>query len=155
MKKVRYFYLAGKETGYVIVPFGRRGAARILKPKRQGGAPDPGRRSRSRSPIRAKFKRLDFAARIAPSGSPEAADQIAQTAERRAKQAEVSRSRSGVASATGVRVRAAAGRPAGASQKSGGGGMVRPQCSSCVGSRKRSGSSRSRQYLLRLSSPHP
>ena len=42
LRNVRYFYLAGKESGYVVVPFGRRGAARILKPKRQAGAPDPG-----------------------------------------------------------------------------------------------------------------
>jgi hypothetical protein len=77
MKKVRYFYLAGKETGYVVVPFGRRGAARILKPKRQGGAPDPGPTLAVEIAHRAKFRRLDFAARIAPSGSPEAAEQIA------------------------------------------------------------------------------
>jgi hypothetical protein len=77
MKKVRYFYLAGKETGYVVVPFGRRGAARILKPKRQGGSPDPGPTLAVEIAHRAKFKRLDFAARIAPSGSPEAAEQIA------------------------------------------------------------------------------
>jgi hypothetical protein len=78
MKRVRYFYLAGKETGYVVVPFGRRGAARILKPRRQGGAPDPGPTLAVEIAHRAKFKRLDFAARIAPSGSPEAAEQIAQ-----------------------------------------------------------------------------
>jgi hypothetical protein len=77
LKNVRYFYLAGKETGYVVVPFGRRGAARILKPKRQGGAPDPGPTLAVELAHRAKFKRLDFAVRMAPSGSPEAAEQIA------------------------------------------------------------------------------
>jgi hypothetical protein len=77
LRNVRYFYLAGKETGYVVVPFGRRGAARILKPKRQGGAPDPGPTLAVELAHRAKFKRLDFAVRIAPSGSPEAAAQIA------------------------------------------------------------------------------
>jgi hypothetical protein len=78
LRNVRYFYVAGKETGYVVVPFGRRGAARILKPKRQGGAPDPGPTLAVELAHRAKFRRLDFAVRIAPSGTPEAAEQIAQ-----------------------------------------------------------------------------
>jgi hypothetical protein len=77
LRNVRYFYLAGKESGYVVVPFGRRGAGRILKPKRQAGAPDPGPTLAIELAHRSKFKRLDFAVRIAPVGSAEAAEQTA------------------------------------------------------------------------------
>jgi hypothetical protein len=77
LRNVRYFYVAGKESGYVVLPFGRRGAARILKPKRQAGAPDPGPTLAIELAHRAKFKRLDFAARVAPAASPEAAEQVA------------------------------------------------------------------------------
>lgn len=77
LRNVRYFYLTGKESGYVVVPFGRRGAARILKPKRQAGAPDPGPTLAIALAHRAKFKRLDFAVRIAPANNPAAAEQLA------------------------------------------------------------------------------
>ena len=79
LRNVRYFYMAGKESGYVIVPFGRRGAAgHILRPKRQAAAPDPGPTLAVALANRDKFRRLDFAVRIAPAGSPQAAEQLAQ-----------------------------------------------------------------------------
>jgi hypothetical protein len=77
MRNVRYFYIAGKESGYVVLPFGRRGAAHILKPKRQAGSPDPGPTLAVELAHRSKFKRLDFAVRIAPAVNAAAADQVA------------------------------------------------------------------------------
>ena len=44
LRDVVYFYLAGEETGYVVVPIGQRprATAHILKPRAQSSAPRPG-----------------------------------------------------------------------------------------------------------------
>jgi hypothetical protein len=81
MRNVRYFYLAGKEAGYVVLPFGRRGAAHVLRPKPQGGAPDPGPTLAVQLAARSNFKRLDFAVRIAPAINAAAAEQVATALE--------------------------------------------------------------------------
>ena len=80
LRKVAYFYLAGKESGYVMVPIGarKRGVARIVRPKRQAAAPEAGPTLTIELAHRAKFKRLEFAARIAPASSPEHADRVAK-----------------------------------------------------------------------------
>ena len=79
MRNVAYFYLAGEEGGYVVVPGGRRrGSAHIFKPKRTGGLPKPGPTLAVALADRAKFKRLDFAAHIAPASSAQHADAVAR-----------------------------------------------------------------------------
>jgi hypothetical protein len=79
LRNVAYFYLAGRESGYVMVPMSRkRGRARIIRPKRQAAAPEAGPTLAIELIHRKKFKRLDFAARIAPATSPEHADQVAK-----------------------------------------------------------------------------
>ena len=59
LKNVRYFYLAGKETDTSLFR-SIVGARRILKPKRQAGAPDPGTdaRGRARPPRQVQAARL-------------------------------------------------------------------------------------------------
>jgi hypothetical protein len=80
LRNVAYFYLAGKETGYVVVPVGgrRRGRARTVRPKRQAAAPEPGPTLAIELTHRRKFKRLEFAAKIAPATSPDHADRVAK-----------------------------------------------------------------------------
>jgi hypothetical protein len=80
LRKVAYFYLAGKESGYVMVPVGARknGVARIVRPKRQAAAPEAGPTLVIELAHLAKFKQLEFAARIAPASNPEHADRVAK-----------------------------------------------------------------------------
>jgi hypothetical protein len=79
MRNVAYFYLAGSEAGYVVVPVGRRrGTARIVRPKAQASAPVPGPTLAIALVQRNKFKRLDFSVRIAPASSAEHADRVAR-----------------------------------------------------------------------------
>jgi hypothetical protein len=79
MRNVAYFYLAGSEGGYVVVPFGRRhGTARIVRPKAQAAAPVPGPTLAVALVRGRKFKRLDFAVRIAPAASADHADRVAR-----------------------------------------------------------------------------
>jgi hypothetical protein len=79
LRKTAYFYLAGKEGGYVVVPVGRRrGAAHIVQPKGQAAAPDPGPTLVIELAHRTKFKRIQFIARIAPADSPEHAARVAK-----------------------------------------------------------------------------
>jgi hypothetical protein len=79
LRNVRYFYIAGKETGYVVVAPGRRGAAHIFKPKRQGAAPEAGPTLALELVHRQKIKSLEFTALVAPASSPEAAERVAQS----------------------------------------------------------------------------
>jgi hypothetical protein len=80
LRKLAYFYIAGQETGYVVVPIGgrRHGIARILKPKPQGASPQPGPTLAVELARRAKFKRLEFAAKIAPAANVEQASRVAK-----------------------------------------------------------------------------
>jgi hypothetical protein len=79
MRNVAYFYLAGSEGGYVVVPAGRRrGTARIVRPKAQASAPVPGPTLAVALVQRGKFKRLDLTVRIAPAGSPDHAARVAK-----------------------------------------------------------------------------
>ena len=79
MRNVAYFYIAGEEGGYVVVPAGRRrGSAHIFKPKPQAASPKPGPTLAIALAERAKFKRLDFAAQIAPASSTQHADAVAR-----------------------------------------------------------------------------
>jgi hypothetical protein len=79
LRNVAYFYLAGEETGYVVVPRGRRrGVAHIVKPKAQAAVPAPGPTLALELAHRAKFKRLVLTVRIAPASSPEHAARVAQ-----------------------------------------------------------------------------
>jgi hypothetical protein len=83
MRNVAYFYIAGQEGGYVVVPTSRRrGIARIVKPKAQSAAPDPGPTLVLELAQRAKFKRLELVAGIAPARSSEHADRTAKRLER-------------------------------------------------------------------------
>jgi hypothetical protein len=72
LRKVAYFYVAGEETGYVVVPAGRlppRAVAHILKPKAQSSAPRPGP-TLALQPVRQrKFRGLAIAVRIAPAAT--------------------------------------------------------------------------------------
>jgi hypothetical protein len=84
LKNVRYFYLAGEETGYVVVPVSRRrGHAHALRPRRQAGAPKPGPTLSLQIAHQDKFKRLDLVVRIAPAQSPEHAERLAGRLRRR------------------------------------------------------------------------
>jgi hypothetical protein len=79
LRNVSYFYIAGEETGYVVVPRGRRrGTAHIVRPKAQAACPSPGPTLALEIARRAKFKRLALTVRIAPASSPEHAAQVAK-----------------------------------------------------------------------------
>jgi hypothetical protein len=80
LRKVAYFYLAGKESGYVMVPIGarKRGTLRIVRPKRQAAAPEAGPTLVVELTRQKKFKRLEFAARIAPATTADDADRVAK-----------------------------------------------------------------------------
>jgi hypothetical protein len=80
MRDVAYFYIAGEESGYVVVPTGApRGAAHILHPKRQSSAPLPGPTLAIQIVHQARFRRVGLEVRIAPAAS---ADQAAGAAVR-------------------------------------------------------------------------
>jgi hypothetical protein len=79
MRNVAFFYLAGSDGGYVVVPRGkRRGRARIVRPKAQASAPTPGPTLVIGLAHRARFKRLELVARIAPAESAAEAAAVAQ-----------------------------------------------------------------------------
>jgi hypothetical protein len=79
MRNVAYFYIAGSESGYVVVPVGRRrGTARTVRPKAQASAPVPGPTLAVALVQSGKFKRLDFSVRIAPAASADHADRVAK-----------------------------------------------------------------------------
>jgi hypothetical protein len=71
LRNVAYFYVAGEETGYVVVPVGRRprGVAHILKPKAQSSAPKPGPTLALQLARQKKFKHRAVAVKIAPAAN--------------------------------------------------------------------------------------
>ena len=74
---IRWFHLAGEETGYVVVPVGRvHGRARLLRPRPQSSDPRPGPTLALELRTRARLRRLTATVRIAPA-TPEAAASVA------------------------------------------------------------------------------
>jgi hypothetical protein len=71
LSMVAYFYLAGKDSGYVVVPVGGSGdeVVRIVAPRPQLAAPTPGPTLLIELSGGLRFKRLTFAVRIAPASS--------------------------------------------------------------------------------------
>ena len=79
MRDIAYFYLAGEDSGYVVVlTDGRRGLAHILRPKRQSSAPRPGPTLALQIARQARFKRTSLTVRIAPAGGVEEAAEVAK-----------------------------------------------------------------------------
>jgi hypothetical protein len=79
MRNVAYFYVAGIDGGYVVVPVGhRRGEAHVLKPRPHAAAPEPGPTLAVSLARRGRFRRLFFRARIAPASSAQHADRVAR-----------------------------------------------------------------------------
>ena len=79
MRDVAYFYVAGEESGYVVVlTDGRRGLAHILRPQRQSSAPRPGPTLALQIARQARFKRTSLTVRIAPAGGVEEAAEVAK-----------------------------------------------------------------------------
>jgi hypothetical protein len=80
LRDVAYFYLAGEETGYVVVPIGKRPRAKahIIKPGPQSSAPRPGPTLAVQLAHGRKFRRLGLAVRIAPVATPREAAQVAR-----------------------------------------------------------------------------
>jgi hypothetical protein len=80
-RDVAYYYVAGEDSGYVVVPTGvpARGLAHIILPKRQSSAPRPGPTLAIQIIRHGRFKRTGLTARIAPAAS---ADQAAGAAKR-------------------------------------------------------------------------
>ena len=80
LDRVVYFYLAGEDSGYVVVPTGRRprALAHILRPKAQSSAPRPGPTLAVQLAQGRRFRRLGFAVRIAPAGSKKDAARVAR-----------------------------------------------------------------------------
>ncbi len=76
-RDVAYYYLAGEDSGYVVVLVGvpRRSVAHVLRPKRQPSAPRPGPTLAINVARHGHFKPIRMAARIAPAAtSLQAAD---------------------------------------------------------------------------------
>jgi hypothetical protein len=74
-REVAYYYVAGEDSGYVVVPAKTqaRGRAHILRPKRQSSAPRPGPTLAIQIVRQGRFKRTSFTARIAPAATAEQA----------------------------------------------------------------------------------
>jgi hypothetical protein len=79
LRNVAYFYVRGEETGYVVVPVGRRpqAVAHILRPKAQSSAPRPGPTLALQLSRQRKFKRLAVSVKIAPASNPPEAAAVA------------------------------------------------------------------------------
>jgi hypothetical protein len=77
---VVYFYLAGEDSGYVVVPTGHRprATAHILRPKAQSSAPRPGPTLAVQLAQRKRIRRSALAVRIAPATSPADAARVAR-----------------------------------------------------------------------------
>ena len=75
LREVRWLHVASEESGYVIVPVGRRPAARLrlLRPAPQDSAPDPGPTVTVALLAGVRLRPLRFAVRIAPCSLAEAA----------------------------------------------------------------------------------
>jgi len=80
LRDVVYFYIAGEDTGYVIVPVDSRprATAHILRPKAQSSAPRPGPTLAVQLAQGKRFKRLGMAVRIAPAQSKQDAARAAR-----------------------------------------------------------------------------
>jgi hypothetical protein len=79
MRNVAYFFLAGTDGGYVVVPVGkRRGTARTVRPKVQASAPMPGPTLVIGLAQQDKFKKLELVVRIAPASNLDHAARVAQ-----------------------------------------------------------------------------
>jgi hypothetical protein len=89
VRDVAYFYVAGEESGYVVVPLNAtRGTAHILRPKKQSSAPRPGPTLALQIVRHARFHRTGLVVRIAPASSAEEAAGAAKSlrgARRRSK----------------------------------------------------------------------
>jgi hypothetical protein len=79
-RDVAYYYVAGEDSGYVVVPIGvpARGLAHIVSPKRQSSAPRPGPTLAIQIVRHGRFHRIGLAARIAPAGTAEQAADAAK-----------------------------------------------------------------------------
>ena len=79
-RDVAYYYLAGEDSGYVVVPIGTPagGLAHILRPKRQSSAPRPGPTLAVQIVRQGRFHRTGLAARIAPATGTEQAAEVAR-----------------------------------------------------------------------------
>jgi hypothetical protein len=84
LRDVAYFYIAGEETGYVVVPIGRRPRAtvHILKPGAQSSSPRPGPTLAVQLARGRRFRRLSLSVRIAPAATKEEATRIARSLRR-------------------------------------------------------------------------
>ena len=84
LRDVVYFYIAGEETGYVVVPTGRRprATAHILRPVKQSSAPRPGPTLAVQLVRGRRFRRLRLSVRIAPAQSKQEAAQVARSLRR-------------------------------------------------------------------------
>ena len=79
-RDVAYYYLAGEDSGYVVVPIGTPagGLAHVLRPKRQSSAPRPGPTLAVQIVRQGRFHRTGLAARIAPAASTDEATDVAR-----------------------------------------------------------------------------
>jgi hypothetical protein len=80
LRDVVYFYLAGEDSGYVVVPTGARprATAHILRPKAQSSAPRPGPTLAVQLAQRKRVRRTGLSVRIAPATSPRDAAAVAR-----------------------------------------------------------------------------
>jgi hypothetical protein len=80
LDNVVYFYIAGEDSGYVVVPTGRRprAVAHILRPKAQSSAPRPGPTLAVQLAQGRRFRRLGLSVRIAPARSTKDAARVAR-----------------------------------------------------------------------------
>jgi hypothetical protein len=78
MRSVAYFYVAGEDGGYVVVPTGPvRGSAHVLRPKRQSSAPRPGPTLAIQVVRHRRFRHVGLTARIAPAATAAKAAEVA------------------------------------------------------------------------------
>jgi hypothetical protein len=78
MGDIAYFYLAGEDSGYVVVPAGAtRGTAHVLYPKPQSSAPRPGPTLAIQLVRQARFRQLGLKVRIAPAATTQQAAEAA------------------------------------------------------------------------------
>jgi hypothetical protein len=80
LRDVVYFYVAGEDSGYVVVPTGRRprATAHILRPKAQSSAPRPGPTLAVQLAQRKRVRRMALSVRIAPAPSATDAARVAR-----------------------------------------------------------------------------
>jgi hypothetical protein len=78
LAKVAYFYVAGEDTGYVMLPVERRpkAMAHVLRPRAQSSSPRPGPTLALQLVHGKRFSRVGLAMRIAPARSAAEAAQV-------------------------------------------------------------------------------